>query len=185
MMRRLTAWFAALGLAALAAAPVLAQAPATRATVPVPARQSTPLKPSPSPVPAPASPPASPTASLGADAKRVDLNSASEADLDTLPGIGPARAKAIVANRPYDTVDAVVAKKAVPAGVLSGMRGRVALANINTSAAKDLQSTLPGIGDVRAGQIVAGRPYASPGDLVAKGVLTQAAYDKIKDLVTY
>ena len=135
--------------------------------------------------PAPAKPPAAPaTAPTAATDKRIDVNSAPEAELDTLPGIGPVRAKAIIANRPYATVDALNGK-ALPANVLASVRSRVALADINTSSAKDMQQVLPGIGTVRAGQIVAGRPYAAPGDLVSKGVLTQALLDRIKDLVTY
>jgi competence protein ComEA len=36
---------------------------------------------------------------------RINVNSASAAELETLPGIGPARAVAIIANRPYANVD--------------------------------------------------------------------------------
>jgi competence protein ComEA len=35
----------------------------------------------------------------------VDLNSASEKELEALPGVGPATTKKIVANRPYKSVD--------------------------------------------------------------------------------
>ena len=35
----------------------------------------------------------------------VDINFASEAELDTLPGIGPALAKEIIRSRPYSTAE--------------------------------------------------------------------------------
>ncbi len=45
---------------------------------------------------------------------KLDLNSASEADLKTLPGIGEAYAKKIVENRPYKRKDELVSKNIVP-----------------------------------------------------------------------
>jgi DNA uptake protein ComE-like DNA-binding protein len=120
-----------------------------------------------------------------ATGSRIDINAAPEAQLDSLPGIGPVRAKAIVAGRPYEDVQDLTKKKVLTAGVLAGIKDRIALANINTSSAAELQRTLPGVGDVRSKAIVAGRPYATPADLVAKKVLTQGVYDGIKDLVAY
>ena len=115
----------------------------------------------------------------------MDVNSATEAQLDSLPGIGPVRAKGIVAGRPYTDLKDLETKKILTAGVLARIMDRVALVNINTSSAADLQRTLPGIGDVRSKAIVAGRPYATPDDLVTKKVLTQGALDGIKALITY
>src|SRR2546427_8296579 len=46
--------------------------------------------------------------------EKLDLNSASEADLKTLPGIGEAYAKKIVEKRPYKRKDELVSKHIVP-----------------------------------------------------------------------
>jgi DNA uptake protein ComE-like DNA-binding protein len=44
----------------------------------------------------------------------LDINSASPAELETLPGIGEAYSKKIVENRPYKRKDELVQKKVVP-----------------------------------------------------------------------
>ena len=46
--------------------------------------------------------------------EKLDLNSASVADLKTLPGIGDAYAKKIVDGRPYKRKDELVSKNVVP-----------------------------------------------------------------------
>ena len=116
---------------------------------------------------------------------RVDINAASASDLASLPGVGPVRANAIIAARPYKDATEVVSKNVLPQGVFDGIKDRVALANINTSSAADLRRTLTQIGDVRSKAIVAGRPYASPTDLVTKNVISLTVFNLIKDDITY
>jgi len=67
------------------------------------------------------------TSSTSINAK-VDLNTASEKELDSLPGVGPATAKKIIAGRPYSSVDelskaglsASTIKKIAPLVTVSG-----------------------------------------------------------------
>lgn len=158
-------------LLAMTAVPAFAQAP------------TAPTKPA-APMVAPAKPTAAPASPVAAPAAKVDINAGTEAQLDTLPGIGEARAKAIIANRPYSDLAELVSKKVLSKSVFDGAKSKMALASINTTSAADLAKTLPGIGDARSKAIVAGRPYAAPQDLVTKGILTQPIFDKVKDLVT-
>jgi competence protein ComEA len=52
--------------------------------------------------------------------------------------------------------------------------------DINTATTAELEA-FPGIGKAIAGKIIAGRPYTSKAQLVQKKILTQKAYDAIKD----
>lgn len=114
----------------------------------------------------------------------VDVNSADEKALDSLPGVGPVRAKAIVANRPYTEKQELVTKKAVPANVLAQIEDRIALVNVNSASAAAMARILPNVGPVRSQQIVDKRPYATPQDMVAKGALSQGIFEGLKNLVT-
>ena len=88
VMKKLLTTLAILGLAA---GPVLAQAPAA-GTAPA-AKPPTATTAAPAPKPAPASATSAPVAKI------VNVNTATEKELDGLPGIGKARAKVIMDER--------------------------------------------------------------------------------------
>jgi len=129
----------------------------------------------------------------------VDLNTASEKELETLPGVGAATAKKIVAGRPYASVDDL-AKAGVSASTITKLKPKVTVGgaapapasapaapapaakapapaaaasagpvDLNTASEKELEK-LPGVGAATAKKIIAGRPYSSVDDLAKAGV---------------
>jgi len=105
-------WFdlAFCGLGALPFATSLAQAPSATKTMPPPGH------PTGAPPPATSAPPAK---------QRVDINSASRAELKTLPGIGDAEAKKIIAGRPWLTKIDLVTRNVLPEGVYHALRDQI------------------------------------------------------------
>jgi len=55
----------------------------------------------------------------------VDINSASAEELDKLPGVGPARAKAIIANRPYGGKDDLTNRNIIPPNVYTQIKDKI------------------------------------------------------------
>ena len=116
----------AVGLTLPAGAQTLQTAPTKPTPSAVPAQSSTAkLAPTLTPVsPSSARPAAAPngvTPSTGL----VDINSASSADLDALPGIGKARAAAIIKNRPYKGKDELLSRHVLPSNVYNGINDKV------------------------------------------------------------
>jgi competence protein ComEA len=114
-MRRFQLLSLILGL--LVATPLMAQTPAP-STAPKPAAPPAATAPA-KPVTPAAATPATPAGAL------IDINSASKDELDKLPGIGGARAEAIIKGRPYKGKDDLVSKKIIPENVYAGIKDKI------------------------------------------------------------
>ena len=114
-------------LAALLAAPAMGQTAQTTPGKSTPAITGTPSPATPaSPTMAPATKAApAPAARTGGTSALVDINSASSAELDALPGIGKARADAIIKNRPYSGKDDLLSRHIVPPNVYNGIKDKI------------------------------------------------------------
>jgi DNA uptake protein ComE-like DNA-binding protein len=87
-------------------------------------------------------------------------------------------ARIAAANAERDAHDVA---KGVRAGLHNGKNGS-AVVNVNNATRVDLES-LPGVTPTTARRIAENRPYSTPHDLVRKGVVSQAEYDRISDQV--
>jgi len=144
----------------------------------------------------------------------VDLNSASQKDLEGLKGVGAATAKKIIANRPYKSVDEL-SKAGISARKIEALKpfvtvgpaaatpqpakssaasGKAASKAAKTEAPAELidlntadQKTLeslPGIGPKTAGEIIKGRPYKTVEDLGRVKGISKKKMDTLKGMVT-
>jgi competence protein ComEA len=105
---RLRSFLAAMGLAILLVLPAVAQT----------------TQPSRSPTPPAAAAPST-TGKSEKAGELVDINSASAEELDKLPGVGPVRAKAIIAGRPYNGKDDLTNRKIIPANVYNEIKDKI------------------------------------------------------------
>jgi competence protein ComEA len=75
--------------------------------------------------PAAAAAPAKSEASTKAEAEPLDINSATQEQLEALPAIGKAYAKKIIDGRPYERKDQLVSKNVVPQATYDKVKDQI------------------------------------------------------------
>lgn len=59
------------------------------------------------------------------ETRKIDINKASIGELDSLEGIGEARANSIIANRPYSKPEEIVAKAKIPTAIYDKIKDSI------------------------------------------------------------
>lgn len=138
---------------------------------------------------------------------RVDLNNASEEEIDSLPGIGKKRAAAIVDARKsrngFKSIEDLAAIKGIGNEIIDSMRDMVVISeyrgepsdtdkkddgsvkkiNINTASAEELQE-LEGVGATRAEKIIEKREeldgFRSAEDIMQVSGIGEESFERMK-----
>ncbi|MDZ4209575.1 MAG: ComEA family DNA-binding protein [Candidatus Curtissbacteria bacterium] len=63
----------------------------------------------------------------GESVSQININTASESELDKLPGIGPVTAQKIIASRPYSSPEELLSKKVVSSSVYEKIKDLISL----------------------------------------------------------
>lgn len=129
----------------------------------------------------------------------VNINTATAVELETLPGVGPALAREIIAGRPYKTVAELDRVKGIGPSKLSQLRGKVTadgsappqgVADVDASKG-GTKKKKSGVSSLRPGEMI-NLNTASQSDLEklptigaskAKAIIAGRPYEKIEDVM--
>jgi len=78
-----------------------------------------------------------------------------------------------------DTTSTSDKKSSDKSSMSNDKSGAGAQIDINTASKDELVKDLPGVGDVTADKIIAGRPYANKSQLVSRKIVSEKVYAKI------
>lgn len=112
-------------------------------------------------VPPPGTSPNAPSPEVQRQGGLIDINSASSQELDSLPGIGSARAEAIIANRPYRSKDELARRKILPPKVYEQIKDRIVARQGTPSPASGTTGPTEGMGGGGTVRPPAGMPQRS------------------------
>ena len=110
---------------------------------------------------------AGPTGQAGGE--KIDLNTASRAALETLPGVDPATAKQIIAGRPYTSV-ADLSKAGVPASTIEAITPLVKVSPLGKAAAATEKGTQKAATGVEKGADATAKGIEKAANATATGV---------------
>lgn len=130
---------------------------------------------------------------------RININTATQTQLRSLPGIGPKKAQAIIDGRPYHSIKDLIKSKRIGHKIFNKIKNYITVGesttpisqkpepagkiNINTASQTQLE-TLRRIGPVTAKAIIAGRPYTDTEAIIDISGVSPAIYKKIKKFIT-
>jgi competence protein ComEA len=115
--------------------------------------------------------------------EKVNINSADEATLETLPGIGPAVAKAIIAGRPFESVDDLDRVRGLGKRRIDALRSRVTTGGAATAASEKTKAATKKAMARGAGKSASGSTKSSvklePGQKVDLNTATKEELDAL------
>ena len=97
-------------------------------------------------------------------------------------GMAFAQAGGVAKSKPTAAAKPAAPAESKPAAGTKPSAAKTELLDINSASKEELEA-LPGIGTAYSQKIIDGRPYRAKNQLVQKGIIPQATYQRISDKI--